>query len=665
MQYLNAFDYIVMVVYCLILLGIGFYLKEKASQNLREYYLAGNKMPWWAMGISGMAFYLDVTGTMLIVSFLYLLGPRGLYVEFRGGVCLLLAFMMVWAGKYHYRSKCITGAEWMEYRFGSDWGGQFARIVSAIAFIIGTIGSLAYLIKGIGIFLSMYMPFSPLTCSLILIGVATIYTIFSGFYGVVFTDIFQSVIIFIGIFTISIMAITKIVDVPSFVALTEKVTGNTQWMSSALPIQTTMPRGYEAYQHLLLFTFFYFLRSVVGGVAEGANQKYFGARNERECGSLTFLWTFLLMFRWPLMISFAVLGIYLVNDLFPHQAVLLQAADLIKSYVVSATPERWQDILSGIINSSGQYPQELIQGLKTLLGGDWQNKLYLVSYNGTVNPECIVPAVILFNIPIGLRGLLLTAMVAACMSTFSTQVNQAASYFVRDIYQRYWRPKSSNRELIFSSYLFTFIVVLFSYFMAYTVKSINDIWGWMIMGLSIGAIIPAMFKFYWWRFNGKGFAIGTIVGLVGAFIQRGFWPDMVEWQQFTILSTICLIATIVGTMMTQPTDEKVMEHFYATTRPFGFWAPLKRKLKPSVREAMEREHKNDLIALPFALVWQVSIFFLPMQWIIRAYDSFYYTLIIFVISSIGLYWFWYRNLPKKGQAFSDKHSEETESIFLS
>ena len=170
MHFLNSVDYSVIVTYLLVLIGFGLYLQKKASQSIRDYFLGGNTLPWWALGISGMASYLDIAGTMLIVSFIFMLGPRGLFIEFRGGACLLLSFMMVWTGKWHYRSKCMTGAEWMEYRFGSGWGGQFARLVSAAANIIGTVGMLAYLIKGVGLFLSMFLPFSPLVCSLILIG---------------------------------------------------------------------------------------------------------------------------------------------------------------------------------------------------------------------------------------------------------------------------------------------------------------------------------------------------------------------------------------------------------------------------------------------------------------------------------------------------------------
>ncbi len=642
---------------------MGFYLRKRASKSLQDYFLGGKSLPWWALGISGMASYFDVAGTMLITSFLFMLGPRGLFIEFRGGVCLLLSFIMIWAGKYHYRSRCMTGAEWMEYRFGADWGGQFARIVSAVANIIGTIGLLAYLIKGIGLFLSMFLPLSPLVCSLIVIGAATLYIMISGFYGVVFTDFFQSYVMMIGVVIIIVLAVSKIVDVSAFAAMAEKVTGNAHWMSSALSWQTSMPRGYEVYQHLMLFTFFYFLRSVVGGVSEGADQKYFGARSERECGSLTFLWIVLLMVRWPMMMGFAVLGIFLVNDLLPDQMVMYQAAELIKTYIAHASPERWQDILAGIMHAPQHYPPQLIEGIKSLLGSEWQLKLHLLSFHGTVNPEQILPAVILF-IPMGVRGLVLMAMIAACLSSFDTHINRASSYFIRDIYQRHLRPRAVNRELIFVSYLITLVIVVLSYLMAYTVKSINDIWGWLVMGFQCGLIIPAMFKFYWWRFNGGGFAVGTITGLSAAILQRIFFPQLPEWQQFIILSTISVVATIIGTYATQATDEKIVRHFYATTRPFGFWRPWKSLLKPEIRTSMEREHRHDLLALPFTLAWQVSLFFLPMQLMIRAYDSVKVTAAIFIIGFAGMYWFWYRHLPAKGKAFSDAENINPDEVFL-
>ncbi len=195
MQHLNVVDYTVIGSYLAVLVVIGFVLKRMASRSIEDYFLGGRKLPWWLLGISGMGNFVDMTGTMLIVSFLFMLGPRGLYIEFRGGACLVLAFMMLWVGKWHRRSNCMTGAEWMIYRFGENAMAQAARAITAVATIIFMMSMLAYLIKGAGLFLPIFMPFSPFTCALIMVAITILYSVVSGFYGVVYTDLFQCVII--------------------------------------------------------------------------------------------------------------------------------------------------------------------------------------------------------------------------------------------------------------------------------------------------------------------------------------------------------------------------------------------------------------------------------------------------------------------------------------
>jgi SSS family solute:Na+ symporter len=664
MDSLNSIDYCVIIFYLGILVAIGLFLKNKASQSLEDYFLGGRKLPWWALGITGMAQFLDITGTMIIVSFLYMLGPRGLFIEFRGGAVLILTVMMLWSGKWHRRSRCITNAEWMVYRFGDGFGGQFARTVQAIAGIVSTLGMLAYLVKGVGLFLSMFFPFTPLQCSLIMLGIATLYTVISGFYGVVYTDLFQALIILGAVIGITTMAILKLGSSAELATLAQEVTGNSGWMSSKLSWQTEMPKGYEMYRHLMIFAMFYLMRNIFFGMGSGGEPKYFGARNDRECGTLTFLWTWLMMFRWPMMMAFTVLGLFLVKDIFPDQSVLTQAAELIKSHFPNVEQSRWADITAGITLNPENYSPQLVEGLKTILQDNWQNKMQLLSYEGTVNPERILPAVILFNIPAGCRGLILIALLAASMSTFDFIVNMTAGFFTRDVYQRYIRPKATNKELIYATWIFIFALVGMGFLFGYSVKSINDIWDWFIMALGGGLVVGMTLRFYWWRFNGGAFAIGTAIGMIGAVVIRLVTINLADdaqfmfagidlvWflvdprGQFLLTMAIGFAGSIFGTYVTKPTDRKVLEHFYQTTRPFGWWKPLKDCLPADVQKRMKKEHFYDVISLPFAIVWQVTIFLLPMQLIIRSWNAFFVTLVIFAISLIGLYFFWYRQLPE-------------------
>lgn len=646
MHYLGSFDYSIILIYFMILVGLGMYLKKKASTSIEDYFIGGRRLPWWALGISGMASWLDITGTMIIVSFIYMLGPRGLFIEFRGGAGLVLVIILLWTGKWHRRSQCVTGAEWMIYRFGDGLGGRIAQLVSVISGVVGTVGMLAYLVKGVGLFLSMFLPFSPLTCALVMISVATIYTMVSGFYGVVFTDMFQSLIILIVVIFISITAMLKVTDSHSLGILASEVTGNDNWLSSIPHWYTTMPKGYECYQHLAMFAFFYLLKNMFNGMASGGDPKYFGARNDRECGTLSFLWAWLMAFRWPLIMGFAVLGLFLIKDLFPDQTVLSQAAVLIKQHLPAVEKTQWAEVISDIIHHQQNYSRELIAGLQSLLGEtDWIKKLQLLSYEGTVNPERILPAVLLYDIPQGFRGLLLVSLLAASMSTFDSTVNATTGLLTRDLYQKYLHPKASTRELIFASWGFVFMLVLIGFLFAFTIESINDIWGWIIMGLGGGLLVPSVLRLYWWRFNGGGFAFGTMIGLIAAILQRIFYPGMDERWTFLFMVSIGIAASVAGTYLTKPTDQKVLEHFYKTTRPFGFWRPLKHTLPQKIRIAMTREHKYDLLAVPFTLLWHVTLLLIPMQLVIHTYKTFWVTFSLFATGLVGMYFLWYRNLP--------------------
>ena len=254
---------------------------------------------------------------------------------------------------------------------------------------------------------------------------------------------------------------------------------------------------------------------------------------------------------------------------------------------------------------------------------------------------------ILYDIPLGFRGMILIALIAASMSTFDTIVNMTLGFFTRDIYQRYIRPNAPNKELMRVSWIFGVFLIVLGFFLSYSVKNINDIWGWVIMGLMGGLTVPLFLRFYWWRFNGQGFALGMLFGLLSAFIQRIFVPGMPEIWQFLMVLATGGTGCLLGTFISEPTEPEVLKHFYKTTRPFGLWGPMNKILDPKTQAATRKENRNDLLALPFAYGWQITLFLWPMLLIVRNWSGFAVTFAVFCISLLGMYIFWYRNLPDK------------------
>jgi SSS family solute:Na+ symporter len=652
-EYFGKLDYAFMIFYVIVLIGLGFYLKRQASKSLDNYVCGGGNIPWWAMGISGMAQFLDLSGTAVIVSFLFMMGPQGLFVEFRGGAVLVLVFMMLWTGKWHRRSGCLTGAQWNIFRFGDGWGGRAAQLMAVIAMVLTAIGMLAYLIVGAGIFLSTFLPWSPTACSIGLMLLATPYTMMSGFYGVIYTDLFQSFIIKAAVIYVSNTAFMGVGSAAEVSDLAMSVTGNPDWINGMAKWEVHVPKGYEEFKPLVIIASFYLLRNVVAGIGTGADPRYFGAKNDRECAKLSLLWTGLMSVRWPLMIGIAVLGLYLVNDLIPEQNTIQQATELIQAEYPDTEKPAWGDLISSIAKSPEKHDAALVATLKEALGEDkFIEKMNLVSFEGTVNPEKILSQVLQMKVARGMRGILVIALIAAALSTFGSWVNLGTSQFVNDFYKKWLRPKASTKELILASWATVITLVVLSFLFSRSLKSINDIWEWLMMGFGAGFLVPSFLRLYWWRFNGEGAAIGTLVGVGSAIVLRIYQVNVDEtflsvgWQQFLFVMAVGLVGSIGAALLTKPTDPEVLKNMYMKTRPFGIWGHLKNTLSEEEQKKVSKEHRNDLLAVPFAMVWQVCIFLVPMLFVIHNWKSMAGAFSLGLVAIIGLYFIWYRNQPK-------------------
>ena len=589
-------DIIIIVVYLSAIVVVGLVMQKKASAGIDSYFLGNRKLPWWALGASGMASNTDIAGTMINTAFIYALGTKGFFIEIRGGVTLIMAFLMVFMGKWNRRSQVMTQAEWMHFRFGTKKEGDVARIISAIASIIMTVAMVTYFVIGAGKFVGDFLGIDPFYASILMIILAMTYTIASGLYGVVWTDVFQGIFIFGVIIYISVLAMTTVdlpdeflVSVPmmdgSFTAIKTTLA---EWSRMTPPQEMNMPEGstFSIYNLFGIAIMFYLFKVTLEG-ASGAGgymlQRYFAARSDREAGLLSLFWTCLLAFRWPLIASFAMLGIY--------------------------------------------------HGIET----------------GTViaDPELVLPTVIKNYIPVGVKGFLIAGLMAAAMSTFDSTVNAGAAYWVKDLYQTYLRPNASEKDLILQSRLASLVIVLLALLFSLTISNINEIWGWITMGIGAGMFIPQVIRWYWWRFNGYGFAIGTAVGMVAAVLTKAFGGPIAEYNSFLIASGSSLVGCIIGTYLTPPTESAVLSHFYKVTRPFGFWGSVRTEIPTEVLNQINEENRRDIIAIFFAVPWQVVLFLTGMMIVMKQWSNVFNLFGLLVVLSAGLYWFWYRHLSKE------------------
>ncbi len=639
MSALNSLDLVIVGAYLVLTLVLGLWLRRRATQSMEHYYLGGRQLPWPLLGVSGMTNWFDLTGTMIITSFLFLLGPRGLYVEFRGGAVLALAFMLLWTGKWFRRSGCMTGPEWYAFRFGSGRSAKTLRVISALFGIVFTVGLLAYLVRGTSLFLAFFVPSAPLAATIALMVLSVFYTMLSGFYGVVINDLLQGFIIVVACVVVSLIAFNLVPGAEALGAAALRVTGNPEWLSSYPGMHTFMPPGYEGYETLLLVAAFYLARSMLDGSGSGDDSRYFAARNDRECGLLSLLQGVTIAFRWPMMMGFAVIGIFLVSDLLPDRLRVQEASAVVKTHAPALGASDWHTYTMNVASFPAEHAA-LAAKLEATLGARWRDALPLVGFQGSLNPEQVLPAVLKHSLSPGIRGLVLVAMLAAMMSTLSGTVNGVGSaMFVRDIYQHILRPHARTRELMLASYGATIGIVIVGFYLGLAARNINHLWGWLMMGFAAGAVAPKLLRLYWWRCNAWGCATGIAVGGTAAVVQRMWWPELTEWKIFLLTAGLGFVGVIVGSLLTPATDTDTVREFYRRTRPFGLWLPA------ASQTAWRKEHRSDQIALPFTLLAQITLFLLPMQLVLHAFADFWKTLPLFGLGAAGMYWFWWRNLP--------------------
>ncbi len=214
---LHIIDVLIIGAYVAATILIGFWISRRASRSMENYFLGGNTIPWYALGLSNASGMFDISGTMWLVTLLFVYGLKSIWIPWLWPVfnqIFLMIFLSVWLR----RSGVMTGAEWIRFRFGDGRGAQLAHIVVVIFALINVVGFLAYGFIGIGKFAAIFLPWQlsadPATnvnlYGLIVTAITTVYVVKGGMFSVVFTEVLQFVIMTIACIWVGIIAIQTV-----------------------------------------------------------------------------------------------------------------------------------------------------------------------------------------------------------------------------------------------------------------------------------------------------------------------------------------------------------------------------------------------------------------------------------------------------------------------
>jgi Na+/proline symporter len=207
------------------------------------------------------------------------------------------------------------------------------------------------------------------------------------------------------------------------------------------------------------------------------------------------------------------------------------------------------------------------------------------------DPEMAYPRLMLDYLPAGILGVVVASLIAAFMSTVSTQINWGASYIANDLYLRFARPDASQRELVWVGRLSSITLVTLAGWVAFHAHSVGTIFTFIIaIGTGPGAVL--ILRWFWARINAWAEIAAMVAGLaIALFLYLPTFDWAGAGALAAPLSALARLAepiaaagpagvlpvTAFGTaliwlavmFLTPPESEEVLDRFYLRARPGG------------------------------------------------------------------------------------------------
>ncbi len=505
---LATLDWALIISFFVIFLIIGIYVSKKAGKDTNEFFLSGRNMPWWLLGISMVAttFAADTPG--LVTELVRNNGVSGNWVWWAfllTGMLTVFFYAKLWR-----KSGINTDLEFYEIRYSGKAASflrGFRAIYLGVIFNIITMAGVCLAgAKIANILLGISQGEALLYSSIIVV----IYSSLGGLKGVLITDLIQFIIAMVG----SIWATIYIINIPEIGGLSNLLAHeNVAGKLNILPDFSNTE---------LLITLFIIPFAVqwwstwYPGAEPGGGgyiaQRMLAAKDEKNATWATLLFNF------------------------AHYAV-----------------RPWPWILVGLA-SLVLFPS--LESINAAFPG--------------LNPEMqghdVAYAAMMTYLPAGLIGIVLTSLIAAFMSTISTQLNWGSSYVVNDFYGRFVNQKATEKQKVLVGRISTVLLMLCAALFSFYLKSAKDVFD-LLLQIGAGTGLLFILRWFWKRINPYSEIAAMVLSfLIAIFffingkLEEPFFELAGHWQLILGVA-ITTVGWVVVTLLTKPTDKATIDAF--------------------------------------------------------------------------------------------------------
>jgi len=507
---LSSLDWFIIGCYFIFSLAIGIWASKQAGKDTKSFFLAGQNMPWWLLGISMVATTFSTDTPNLVTD---LVRQNGVSGNWSWWAFLLTGMLTVFVyAKLWRRSGVLTDIEFYELRY-SGKAAAFLRGFRALylglvfnVLVMGTVSLAAIKFGEIVLGLPGWLTLS-IACSITLI-----YSTMGGLKAVIITDFVQFALAMIG----SIWGMLYILGLPEIGGLSNLVSHANVVDKIALFPDFSDPNIWVPVLLVPLAVQWwasYYPGSEPGGGGYIA-QRMFSAKDEKNAVGATFLFN---------------VAHYALR---PWPWILIALSSLIIFPELSDIQKAFPNLPADKLGHDVAYPAML-----TLL-------------------------------PSGLLGLVAASLIAAFMSTMSTQLNLGASYLVNDFYHRFIKKNASQSELIKAARIFTVISIILGSGLGLLLTSAGQAFTLLLM-IGAGTGLIYILRWFWWRIN----AYTEIVAMISSILIAGYFnftdSGLEGWQKIVIGSILTTIVWVIATYFTPPEDEETLRNFVKKVNPGG------------------------------------------------------------------------------------------------
>lgn len=406
------------------------------------------------------------------------------------------------------RARVMTEIELFEMRYTGKAATIFRGFNAVYGGVFVAALTMGWVTLAMGVIVESLLGIDRVIGTWVFLGIVILYSVSSGLWGVVATDFIQYIVATFGTIYLAIAAIRHCGGLH---AMNEKLSAAQNWSGHELNVWPEPSAWDPSYTWWILigYVIIYGCQYAVAGTFLG--QRVYASKNEHHA-SHSVLWfgiCYYILNGWPWIVT-----------------------GLSSVVVLGATNEA--------------------AGL-----ADWQETY---------------PAMILKLMPVGMRGIMAAAMIAAFMSTISTLLNWGSSYMVNDFYQRFLVKDKNQTHYVWVSRFFSLGLALFGGWFAFQFENITE----MLLKVPLymtGGILVYIFRWLWHRTNIWS-EISAIIGsiLVAVFVDIilvehfGIWASDDGWVYFgqkilAILAGTTLI-WLIATLVTKPVDDEHLVKFY-------------------------------------------------------------------------------------------------------